>query len=632
MKVALGPLTACLGAWACAPVPAPDPVPEAAAIREVSTPPDETVREPPVRLALGRRHLCLVGNDALHCWSRLGPRLEKHTATGKFVETAVSSAVACALDGEGRVQCGVPTSDDASLTLRPVAGLPIIEQLVGTQGFVCARSERGQVYCFQTPGARTEVPTLVVADGSQKLASSESQACSVASSGRATCFGQLNEKAELPHTFSRLLLLGDSVCDAPLGQPPRCWPLRQRSHHLSEPFAGLAEPLPPGSRVVSADRYACTLSAGQARCFGDDAWGAAQNPEGLGPLTEIAAADHATCALDTASRLHCWGRIRPSFPSRVDAPTRVRLPSPANQLVAGDHQSCARLEGNRWVCWGQAWSWGSAWEVGGWPPPTEPPPHRFAPTLLSELDDASTLLMGGGFACWIARGSLSCLTPDEAPEEKPDAFERLRTVRVGPARRAWAGGDLICLAAGSGHTSCVRPSQPDVTVFDFAKERPSDVHIGPEVLCALTRKELRCRNVDPATPLDVVVGGTGSLFTAPSLGTLWRAQPGGHVAVEWPLEEAVEYTTLRYPGRILTTAGFFGSNCALLDDATVWCGGGDRTTPRQVLADVVDLVSGQRSFCARQRDGLVSCWGNNGSGQLGVGETPYTSTPERVSP
>jgi hypothetical protein len=71
--------------------------------------------------------------------------------------------------------------------------------------------------------------------------------------------------------------------------------------------------------------------------------------------------------------------------------------------------------------------------------------------------------------------------------------------------------------------------------------------------------------------------------------------------------------------------------CALLDDTTVRCWGGnefgqlgdgsteDRLEPVEVvgLRDVVALSAGRGFTCALVRDGSVSCWGLNGLGQLG---------------
>jgi hypothetical protein len=85
--------------------------------------------------------------------------------------------------------------------------------------------------------------------------------------------------------------------------------------------------------------------------------------------------------------------------------------------------------------------------------------------------------------------------------------------------------------------------------------------------------------------------------------------------------------------------------CALLDDGTVSCwgmngsgqlgvsAGPDHYVPVPVagLADVVQLAAGGDQTCARHADGHVSCWGSNAYGALGDGTTMARSTPAPVT-
>lgn len=97
--------------------------------------------------------------------------------------------------------------------------------------------------------------------------------------------------------------------------------------------------------------------------------------------------------------------------------------------------------------------------------------------------------------------------------------------------------------------------------------------------------------------------------------------------------------------------GFFdgrGSSCARKTDATVWCWGangdgqlGDGTTvatntPVQVqtasgaLSGVTRLTMGDAHSCAVKADGTVWCWGYNGEGELGLGDTVSRSAPTQL--
>ncbi len=85
--------------------------------------------------------------------------------------------------------------------------------------------------------------------------------------------------------------------------------------------------------------------------------------------------------------------------------------------------------------------------------------------------------------------------------------------------------------------------------------------------------------------------------------------------------------------------------CAIRDDATVWCWGGNAsgqlgnnlTTPRaeptQVpgLAGATQLSAGEAHTCARLTDGAVWCWGENSAGALGNGTTAKSLVPVKAS-
>jgi hypothetical protein len=71
-----------------------------------------------------------------------------------------------------------------------------------------------------------------------------------------------------------------------------------------------------------------------------------------------------------------------------------------------------------------------------------------------------------------------------------------------------------------------------------------------------------------------------------------------------------------FPRRAVGVAFVRFRPCALLDDGTVWC---SADFPNPVAAGAVAITGGDRHACARLASGQLSCWGENGAGQLGDG-------------
>lgn len=87
--------------------------------------------------------------------------------------------------------------------------------------------------------------------------------------------------------------------------------------------------------------------------------------------------------------------------------------------------------------------------------------------------------------------------------------------------------------------------------------------------------------------------------------------------------------------------------CSFTADGEAWCQGDNRfgqlgagdTAPRAVptrvagaLGPVTQIFAGGNHSCALKPDGTLWCWGDNRSGQLGVGDTESRSLPVQVAP
>jgi len=97
-------------------------------------------------------------------------------------------------------------------------------------------------------------------------------------------------------------------------------------------------------------------------------------------------------------------------------------------------------------------------------------------------------------------------------------------------------------------------------------------------------------------------------------------------------------------GGVRTNQLFAGGThtCALRDDNTLWCWGGNRfgqlgtgdtqprLTPQKVMEGVTAAYAGGAHTCALGTDGSVKCWGNNQYRQLGAFSGPQSLTPVTV--
>jgi alpha-tubulin suppressor-like RCC1 family protein len=110
----------------------------------------------------------------------------------------------------------------------------------------------------------------------------------------------------------------------------------------------------------------------------------------------------------------------------------------------------------------------------------------------------------------------------------------------------------------------------------------------------------------------------------------------------------VSRVPLQVPGIDHATSVVMGQDfaCALRDDGTVWCWGqdwfgqlGNGSTaqvsfaePQQAIgvSTAVQIAAGHIHACALLADGTVSCWGDNGFGQLGDGTQELTGIPTAV--
>lgn len=384
--------------------------------------------------------------------------------------------------------------------------------------------------------------------------------------------------------------------------------------------------------VVAGGQQTCALSSnGDLRCWGDNAFGEL----GLG---------------DTRSRGARSADLGAGLPAPdLGAHTVLRV------AVGVDH-ACAILDDSTVRCWGSnvAGALGigdtenrgdNAEEMGTALPPTSLGGSGKAVELAAGARHTCAVLSGGRVKCWgdNSYGQLGIGSTDARGDQPGEMGDTLPAVNLGPGRTAKQ------LSLGVSHSCAVLDTE-------VVKCWGNNDH------GQLGRGDLDARGDDEMdmtmlTPIDlgsgvlvrVVAAGWNHTCALLSDGTIkcWGANDVGQLGLGDTLargDEAGEMGAALPPvnlGRNATaiTAGH-NHTCALLDDNTVKCWGGNglgqlglgdtqhRGDAPNELGARVDfgeghgvqrLSAGRAHTCALLDVGSLRCWGNNSTGQLGVG-------------
>jgi alpha-tubulin suppressor-like RCC1 family protein len=254
---------------------------------------------------------------------------------------------------------------------------------------------------------------------------------------------------------------------------------------------------------------ACSIDDGVARCWGDGSYGQ------LG---------------DAASSYATSPRVVPGTSELV-------------QISPGSMATCARRRDGQVVCWGA--SHGDSSE-------------HLAPTPIAELDAASAIAVGDGFACAVQRGHVLCWGRNDHGELGGASTSRTPTPIAGI-------DDAVDVDCNAAYACAIRS---DGSVVCWGSNAYGQIGNGTS-------------GNDPTPPTRVV-----------------------NVAHAVEIELAIDYA------------------CARTSEQTIWCwgsngqngrGGGEDASPATTvdwLHDVVDIAVGEFT-CVTRAGGAVVCWGND---------------------
>lgn len=517
-----------------------------------------------------------------------------------------------------------------------VPGLANVEELAAGADFTCARRANGTVACWgdsdnRQLGQVSTIDSAVPLDiagitTAVQLAAGEDFACARLLSGEVVCWGD-NDNRQLGRG-------GTGTTDS----------------ELPAPVIGVTGAI---ALAAGGDHACAIVSLGATLCWGDNDNGqlglggtsttdvsVGTAPMGLPSAVELAAGLNHTCAITTSRDVWCWGdnglgQMGDGTTIDQRAPVRVIGTNPADLLTAGTNFVCSVTVLGAATCWGQ----NTNGQLGDGTITT-----RLVPTSVASLPSGVTaieggevgtcaLFGGGARRCWglSENGQLgfglprlvvtpTLLTP-LAPVEALALSEN--EYRGGHACAKLMGGDLRCWGEndfgqlGDG-TTVAKPSPTAVSalagiVLDIA------VSSGAQgSSCAvLTNGQIHCW------------GGNGE-------GQLGDGTQVAHAAPA-PATVSVPATS------IVAGSDFY---CATFMDGAVRCWGNNSNgqlgvtsmmVPRYLLPTVVAgvtaplaLAAGEDFVCALLGNGTVSCWGDNGDGQLGIGMA--STTPQQVLP
>jgi alpha-tubulin suppressor-like RCC1 family protein len=569
----------------------------------------------------GGGHSCAIREDrTVWCWGRndfgqLGDGLaidsdEPVQAIGitNAVQVQAGELHTCALDTMGTVRCwgqnsvgqlgdGSTSSDSrAPVVVRDLAGATQLS--VGNE-HACALKSDGTVACWganadgqlgdgtMTPrSAPTSVPDL---SGVTEVVAGYETTCAVTTAGTAYCWGENNDGE---------LGVGDTA-----------------AHPRPTEVVGVTG----ATHVAVGNDFTCVLTAaGFVFCAGLNDEGQLGNgtfTNSSRPVTTLipvgavsleAGSSHA-CARDEVNGAWCWGLAgdgRTLDASYGTHPIPVRgLVKDVEAISAGGEHTCVldltgaiRCAGfNRRGQLGD----GRAITTGG-------------PVAVSGVTNAVSVVAGARHACAVqADGQVLCWGENDDGEAGNGSFVGAQTVPH--VVYGIAAPDL--LVAGAQHT-CARSS--DGTLVCWGLNEDGRLGNGSTLSSAQPRP---IANLATVTKLSA---GDNASFAIV-----------GNDARAWGTGFA---TTPQSIGPALDVSSGNAHVCILQPDRTVRCYGenyrnqlGDMsTTPRPEPGITVPMVANAtgihvrgESTCATLMDGTIKCWGLNGDGRLGIGNTNY---------
>ena len=517
--------------------------------------------------------------------------------------------------------------------------------------------------------------------------------CAVLSDGAASCWGdnimgQLGNNSDVdsnvPISISDGALAGKTVTDISTGGSHTCailsdetaacwgdnsmWQLGNGSNAATSrvpvSISGGAVSGKRVSKIATGLGHTCVLlSDGSAACWGENSGGQLGDGTNVnsnipvsvsgGELagkdaSEITTGTYYTCAVISDGTAACWGQNsrgqlgndnagNSNRPSAVS--TGVVAGKTVTNIDAGDQHTCAVLSDRTVACWGNN-DYGQSGSFTSDTPASVTNGALAGKSVINITTGAwhsCALMSDGTAACW-GEGSHGQLGSSTYRSNVP----------VAVTGGALAGKTVIAISAGQNYTCAVLS---DGTAACWGQNSYGQLgngsNLNSNAPVAITGGALAGKTVIAISAAQdhtcaALSDGTAACWGQNSYGQLGN---GSNLNSNAP----VAITGGAVAGKSVTAlSGGEKHTCALTSDGTAACWGGNGSgqlgnstyaesyvpvaVSGRVLASksVIGIASAGFSTCAVLSDNTVACWGNNESGQLGLGTNSDTYRPSAI--
>jgi len=631
-----------------------------------------------VAIASGGDSNCALQNDAtVVCWGApLLPNTPAFTPIANLVDVVdvkIGWHHACALRIDGAVLCwgkqSFRSTKETTTTPQIVAGLPPLQSIATGGRHTCGIDAIRQLWCWgandrnqvSATGDNSIVlpPQIVLSDVSH-VALGFTTTCARLQIGQTSCwgdasYGQLGNgvyEYDASQPFVKglndgfaIAAGGDFSCTLLTQVIVRCWGGNDYGQIGDGTTNTAALPQTVRSNdeavaIAAGNAHACLIvSDGTVRCWGHNNYGQLGNQATEDSSTPVIAAVQQTvdlslgqshsCALLQDGGGACWGRnddgqLGSGSTAASGMPLRVADLTTAVVLKSGGNHTCAVLQSTKVVCWGrnQQGQLGIG-DVGpGLSIPTPVPGLSGVTAISLGLDHSCALIQNGQVYCWgwnrygqVGMGAVG----DTAYITRPQLVADVANV--------------VAITAGDNHT-CVLQRSGDMRCWgdNYSGQLGVSTVVGDTATSPTAALVTGVQNV-----VAIAAGGahTCALLQRGDV-TCWGWNNVGQVGNGAGGAAQDIVTPQPVVGHLGVTAVGVGANhiCMVDNQGTVWCwgdngfgqlgignqiGSSTRTLPSEVdaAANTIAVTTGANHTCALLVTNDLNCWGRNTIGQLG---------------